>query len=141
MRQINIFFKISNVRHRWFTRFVRSVNMKLFCKRANQNKNNFMFTTLTKLVNNQTNCCITYFGKNEENMYLSRIYLAAPSSWPEWRNINLKSNSRENSNTFFLVSLIKIYLLYLSGLFWSLSRFLSFQSSDNMTGNLLSLSK
>ena len=32
--------------------------MKLFCKSANQNKNNFRFTTLTKHVNNQTNCCI-----------------------------------------------------------------------------------
>ena len=37
--------------------FVRSV--KLFCKRANQNKNNFRFTIFTKHVNNQTNCRIT----------------------------------------------------------------------------------
>ena len=32
--------------------------LKLFCKSANQNKNNFRFTTLTKYVNNQTNCHI-----------------------------------------------------------------------------------
>ena len=39
-------------------RFVRFVNMKLFFKSANQNKNNFRFATLTKHVNNQTNCRI-----------------------------------------------------------------------------------
>ena len=50
-------------------RFVRSVNMKLFFERANQNKINFRFTTLTKPVNNQTN-----FGKKEENKDLFCIY-------------------------------------------------------------------
>ena len=39
-------------------RFVRFVNMKLFFKSSNQNKNNFRFVTLTKHVNNQTNCRI-----------------------------------------------------------------------------------
>ena len=72
MRHIHIFFKISNC---WFTHFVRSVNMKLFCKRANQNKNNFRFTTLTKHVNNQTNCRIA-LEKIVENMVLSHIHLA-----------------------------------------------------------------
>ena len=59
MRRVYIFFKISNARWLWFTRFVRFANMKLFCKSANENKNNFMFATLTKYVNNQANCCIT----------------------------------------------------------------------------------
>ena len=54
------------------TCFVRFANMKLFC---NQNKINFMFTTLIKHVNNQTK--LPYcFGKVEKNMDLSRIYLA-----------------------------------------------------------------
>ena len=57
MRQIDIFLKNSNGQQCWFTCFVRIVNLKLFCKSANQNKNNFRFTTLTKHVNNQTNCC------------------------------------------------------------------------------------
>ena len=48
-----------------FARFVRFANMKLFCKSANQNKNNFRFATLTKHVNNQTK--LSYcFGKVEE---------------------------------------------------------------------------
>ena len=59
MRQVDIFFKISNARQCWFTCFVRFANMKLFCKSANENKTNFMFATLTKHVNNQANCCIT----------------------------------------------------------------------------------
>ena len=63
----DIFFKISIAQQCWFMRFVRFVNMKLFCKSANQNKTNFRFTTLKKQ---------TGFGKIEENMDLSRIHLA-----------------------------------------------------------------
>ena len=59
MSQVYIFLKIINAQQCVFTRFVRLYDMKLFCKNANQNKNNFRFTTLTKHMNNQTNCCIT----------------------------------------------------------------------------------
>ena len=38
MRLINIFFKISNSRQFWFTRFVRFAIIKLCCKSANQKK-------------------------------------------------------------------------------------------------------
>jgi hypothetical protein len=38
MRQINIFFQISNARQCSFMRFVRFEDMKLFCKSANQIK-------------------------------------------------------------------------------------------------------
>ena len=78
MRPIDIFFKISNARHCWFTHFVRSVTMKLFCKRANQNKNNFRFTTLTKHVNNQTNCRITLEKMKKIWICLVFIYLYVP---------------------------------------------------------------
>ena len=37
---IDIFFQISNAQQCWFRSFVRFVNMKLFCKSANQNKKN-----------------------------------------------------------------------------------------------------
>ena len=69
MRQVNIFFKISNTQQCLFMHFVRFANTKLFCKSANQNKYNFMFTTFTKHVNNQTK-------KVEENMDPSHIYIA-----------------------------------------------------------------
>ena len=42
----------------FFTCIVRFKDMKLFCKSANQNKNNFMLTTFTKHSNNQINCRI-----------------------------------------------------------------------------------
>jgi hypothetical protein len=38
LRQIDTFFKISNAQQCRFARFVRCVNMKLFCNSANQNK-------------------------------------------------------------------------------------------------------
>ena len=41
----------------------------------NQNKNNFRVATLTKHVNNQTNCGID-LKKSEKNMELSHIYSA-----------------------------------------------------------------
>ena len=75
IRQIYIFFKISNEQLCWFTHFVRSVNMKLFCMRANQNKNNFRFTTLTKHVNNQTNYRITMEKMKKIWICLVFIYL------------------------------------------------------------------
>ena len=75
-RVINIFFKISNAQQCRFMGFVRVANMKLFCKSANQNKNNLRFTTLTKPVNNQTNCRSAFENMYEENMDLSHIYLA-----------------------------------------------------------------
>ena len=59
--------------HCWFRRFARSVNMKLFFKRANQNEKNFRFTTLTKHLNNQTNCCITL--EKRWRKYGSVLYL------------------------------------------------------------------
>ena len=64
-----------------FVRFANaSANVKLFVlQKSKQNNFRFapLFTNLTKHVNiNQTNCCIMYFGKNEENMDLSRIHLA-----------------------------------------------------------------
>ena len=46
MRQIDIFLRISDAQQCWFTCFVRHVNLKLFCRSANQNKNNFRFPTL-----------------------------------------------------------------------------------------------
>ena len=55
--------------------FVRIVNLKLFCKSANQNKNNIRFTTLTKHVNNQTNFRAA-LEKLKKNLHLSRFYLA-----------------------------------------------------------------
>ena len=59
MRQVYAFFKICNAQQcLLFPRFVRFSNMKLFCKSETQNKNNFMFKTLTKHVKNQTNCRI-----------------------------------------------------------------------------------
>ena len=61
MRQIHILFNLSKVIRQCvglFTSFLRVVNMKLFCKSANQIKNNLMVTTLTKHVNNQTNYSI-----------------------------------------------------------------------------------
>ena len=91
MRQVYIFFKISNAQQCWFMHFVRFANMKLFCKSANENKNNFTFVTLTKHVNNQTNC---YFGKIEENMDLSRIHLAVL----EISIYHIKGKKARNSN-------------------------------------------
>ena len=38
--------------------FQKLRNCNCFDSFANQNKNNFMLTNLTKRVNNQTNCCI-----------------------------------------------------------------------------------
>ena len=49
--------------------------MKFFCKRANQNKNNFRFTTLTKHVNNQTNCRITLEKMKKIQIFLIFISL------------------------------------------------------------------
>ena len=40
MREIDIFFKISNAQHRWFTHFVRSGNIKWNFSALRQNENN-----------------------------------------------------------------------------------------------------
>ena len=55
--------------------FCKICKHEIDCMKANQNKNNFRFTTITKHGNNQTNCYIT-FEKIEENMDLSLIHLA-----------------------------------------------------------------
>ena len=63
-----------------FVRFANaSATVKLFVlQKSKQNNFRFalLFVNLTKHVNNQISCCIMYFGKNEENMDLSRIHLA-----------------------------------------------------------------
>ena len=85
MRQIDIFLKISDAQQCWFTCFVRHVNLKLFCRSANQNKNNFRFPTLKKHANNQTNWLII-LEKIEENMELSRIYLTVYETTSSWQS-------------------------------------------------------
>ena len=54
------------------------------CK-SNQNKNNFMFTTLTKHVNNQTNCCIALEKLKKIWIWVVLIYLAVYIVWNQLR--------------------------------------------------------
>ena len=74
-----------------------------------------MFTTLTKHVNNQTHCRNYCFGKVEENMDLSHIYLAVPCSL-----FSIKPFSRDVAKTCPLLlsyKLIFLPYLFLSGYF------------------------
>ena len=75
--------------------------MKLFWNSANQNKNNFRFTTVTKQVNNQTNCrialeklkkiwiCLIFF-----QLYFTSENISSLCAWRQFRRPQMRYKAK-----------------------------------------------